>query len=147
MQRPSRRAVSGALVALVGAFVLSCHDSPTGPTRREPSSAVAVQGATQTGTAGAAATDSLVVRVTDDRGNPVAGVVVSFAVASGGGSLSAARSLIMSASSVWTFTVRDFFFSAIAVAIMLFLSRGPAPGYRVRHLLIYQPFRNVAGFI
>jgi Bacterial Ig-like domain (group 1)/Bacterial pre-peptidase C-terminal domain len=50
-------------------------------------------GDAQTGTVGTALADSLAVRATDRHGNPVAGVTVSFTVASGEASLSAASAV------------------------------------------------------
>ncbi|MBI4540112.1 MAG: Ig-like domain-containing protein [Gemmatimonadetes bacterium] len=58
---------------------------------------VKVSGDAQTGEAGTALADSLVVRVTDRFGNPVAGTTLQWAVASGGGSLSPATSTSSSA--------------------------------------------------
>ncbi|MEQ8329359.1 MAG: Ig-like domain-containing protein [Longimicrobiales bacterium] len=55
-----------------------------------PSAMTAVSGDAQTGTVGAALTQSLTVEVRDDAGQPVAGFTVSWSVASGGGSVSAA---------------------------------------------------------
>lgn len=56
----------------------------------QAASLVKVSGDTQSVAAGTAATQPLVVKVVDQFGNPVAGVTVSFAVASGGGNLSVA---------------------------------------------------------
>lgn len=47
-----------------------------------------VSGDNQTGTAGSALPNPLVVKVTDSTGNPQAGITVNFAVTSGGGSVS-----------------------------------------------------------
>src|SRR5262249_37624995 len=50
---------------------------------------VLVSGNNQTGTAGQSLASPFVVKVTDANGNPVSGISVSFAVAGGGGTLSA----------------------------------------------------------
>ncbi|MBW4603181.1 MAG: DUF4082 domain-containing protein [Calothrix sp. FI2-JRJ7] len=47
-----------------------------------------VSGDNQSGTAGSALSNPLVVKVTDSSGNPTAGITINFAVASGGGSVS-----------------------------------------------------------
>ncbi len=54
-----------------------------------PASLAMVSGSGQTGVAGKALPNPLVVEVTDSNGNPVQGVTVNFAVTAGGGSLSA----------------------------------------------------------
>ena len=59
-------------------------------TTAPPSSLIAAAGNGQTGIVGTQLLQDLVVRATDAVGNPKAGVVVSFAVTSGGGSLNAA---------------------------------------------------------
>src|SRR5262249_10261424 len=54
-----------------------------------PSSLIAASGDQQIGTVGTQLTQDLVVKATDAVGNPKAGVVISFAVTSGGGTLNA----------------------------------------------------------
>ncbi|HEU4699438.1 MAG TPA: Ig-like domain-containing protein [Gemmatimonadales bacterium] len=55
------------------------------PAEGEPASITVVRGAGQTGPSGAALGDSVVVRVTDTKGRPVAGQMVAFVVVGGGG--------------------------------------------------------------
>jgi len=59
-------------------------------TAREPAALTIVSGANQTAAAGSALTEALVVKVTDQYGNPVPGITVSFAVTGGAASLSSA---------------------------------------------------------
>jgi hypothetical protein len=59
-------------------------------TAREPAALTIVSGANQTAAAGSALADALVVKVTDQYGNPVPGITVSFAVTAGAASLSSA---------------------------------------------------------
>lgn len=82
---------SVVLAALVGAG-LSCSDA-TGPLDRPgpPAEVTVAKGDDQTGTAGSVATDSLVLVVKDEDSRPVRGVIVTFAVGQGGGTLSAAK--------------------------------------------------------
>lgn len=58
-----------------------------------PTRIISVSGNNQTGVVGNPLAQDVVVRVTDDLNNPKAGVTVTFAIASGGGSLSAANAV------------------------------------------------------
>ena len=79
---PGRRA--SALVALA-ALLAACDGGGTESPR--PSSAVAASSTTQTAIAGTAVTEPPAVRVTDQKGQPMAGVAVTFVVSAGGGTL------------------------------------------------------------
>lgn len=82
------RIVVPAVLVLAG---LSCSDS-TGPDEPGPPAAAAIaKGDDQSGTAGSIAGDSLALVVKDADGRPVRGVVVTFSVTQGGGSLSATQ--------------------------------------------------------
>jgi hypothetical protein len=71
----------------LGVLLAGCNKSdPTDPTI--PAKMVMVDGQPQTGAAGAVAVAPLRVRVLNQAGDPVAGVAVTWAVTSGGGSLS-----------------------------------------------------------
>jgi hypothetical protein len=59
-------------------------------TAREPAALTVISGANQTAAAGSALADALVVKVTDQYGNPVPGVTVNFSVTAGAASLSSA---------------------------------------------------------
>lgn len=74
----------------IGALVVlqACSDSGTEPS--SPAALVAGGGDTQTGTVGAALATPLLVRVSDQRGQPMSGVPVTWSVTAGGGSLSPA---------------------------------------------------------
>ncbi len=73
--------VLGAILAVAG---ITCgHDGMEAPPERDVASLVVLRGGGQTGTAGTALLDSLVVEVEDDQGAPVAGAEVSFAITSG----------------------------------------------------------------
>jgi hypothetical protein len=70
-----------------------------------PASLTIVSGNTQTGMAGSALPEPLVVLLADSYGNPVAGATVNFTVASGGGSLSTASAQTGAdgrAQAIWT---------------------------------------------
>ena len=58
-----------------------------------PTRVIAAAGNNQTGIVGNLLTQDIVVKVTDDLNNPKAGVTVSFAIGSGGGSLSATNAV------------------------------------------------------
>ena len=77
-------------ILLAAALLAACRDS-TGSS--PPASVGILSGNGQAATAGQAAPNPLVVRVTDADGDPVKGVTVQWAVSSGGGSLSAASSV------------------------------------------------------
>jgi hypothetical protein len=81
-----RRALALSLAALAPACTRDTSPLAVVPTT--PAASETRAGAGQTGTVGERLGDSLVVRVTDRFGNPVAGVPVSWAVASGGGTVS-----------------------------------------------------------
>lgn len=76
-----------AAATLTGLFLVACNGD-NGP--RPPSSLAAVSSTSFTGTVGELAADPLVVKVTDDRGGALGGIVVTFTVAEGGGSTTAA---------------------------------------------------------
>jgi len=59
-------------------------------TVREPAALTIVSGANQTAAVGSALADALVVKVTDQYGNPVSGITVNFSVTAGAASLSSA---------------------------------------------------------
>jgi hypothetical protein len=84
------RSFPHALAALVCAIALAGCDSPSDARVPVPSRIDAVSGDAQEAIVGTTLRDTLVVRVTDDRGKPVSGRVVDFRVISGGGSVSAA---------------------------------------------------------
>ncbi|MGQ0639848.1 MAG: beta strand repeat-containing protein [Gemmatimonadaceae bacterium] len=76
---------------LVGFLVLFTACGETGPSAPvDPSSVRAVSGAQLSGTAGQPLTDRVTVRVLDASNNPLEGVVVSFAVSAGGGTVTPA---------------------------------------------------------
>lgn len=78
------------------AFASACSgDAPTSSGVQKPatpSQVVVASGDSQTGTAGAKLADPLVVKVTDASGKAVSGTTVTWAVAEGGGTLSAPSS-------------------------------------------------------
>ncbi|HEX8672706.1 MAG TPA: Ig-like domain-containing protein [Longimicrobium sp.] len=65
----------------------ACGDSPSESVARVPARLDVVSGNTQEAVVGTELPEPLVVRVTDDRGKPLAGQVVNFRVVSGGGSV------------------------------------------------------------
>jgi len=73
-------------LALLG--VVTCDDDPSGPP--EPAAVVAVDGDAQVVTVGSDV--ALVVEVRDQGGQPIAGVEVTWSIASGGGALSSVSS-------------------------------------------------------
>ena len=80
------RMVPGALAC---ALVVSCGgDELLLPAEGEPSALVIAQGDAQSGVAGAALPEPIVVRVTDARNRPVSGSQVTFEAGSGGGTVS-----------------------------------------------------------
>jgi len=89
-----RRAASrGAftLFALMGLALGACDDDVTDPST--PTTVTIVSGDQQTATAGAALAAPFVVNIDDQNGNPMSGVTVTWAITSGGGSLSATSSV------------------------------------------------------
>jgi adhesin/invasin len=72
-----------AAVTLTALFLAACNGDD-GP--RPPSTVAAVSSSSFTGTVGDLVSDPLVVKVTDDRGAGLGGIVVTFTVAEGGGS-------------------------------------------------------------
>ena len=81
-----RSAVPRAAVAALTALVLAACKGDDGP--KPPATIVAISGAASTGVVGEFASDPLSVKVADASGAPVGGVVVTFTVAEGGGSVS-----------------------------------------------------------
>jgi adhesin/invasin len=76
-------------VMLVGAIALLAACGETGPSAPLDASSVSnVTGAPLSGTAGQALSDRIVVRVADANDNPLEGVIVTFAVTAGGGTVS-----------------------------------------------------------
>jgi hypothetical protein len=71
--------------------VLGCTDSGTGPEDSVATTLTAVGGQDQNGPVGAQLPDSLVVKVTDQHGQPMSGVTVSWSSFRGGGSFSDTR--------------------------------------------------------
>ncbi len=86
----SRRTVSVLGFILLGAVALACDRSKSGPTAA--STLTLVGGSGQTGPWGSALATPFVVAAADSNGNPVSGVVVTWAVATGAGSLSLSTS-------------------------------------------------------
>jgi alpha-tubulin suppressor-like RCC1 family protein len=74
-------------MALLAAGVASCSGDPISPSTGAPAALVAAGGDGQTGQVGTTLGLDFVARVDDAGGNPVAGVTVTWAVASGGGSI------------------------------------------------------------
>ncbi|MGI8498093.1 MAG: hypothetical protein ACR2OG_10995 [Gemmatimonadaceae bacterium] len=93
-----RRAVrSRWIVAIAMLALVACEATPTrttigvggnGGNQNTAASLVIVSGNNQTGSVGAALTDSIVVRVLNLANQPVAGATVTFTVLSGGGNVS-----------------------------------------------------------
>jgi len=85
-----------AVPALVGLSVASCgDDDPAGPPaggNDNPTAVAVASGDAQTGRTLEALDAPLVVRVTDAQGDPVSAAMVTWSVADGGGTLSAASS-------------------------------------------------------
>ncbi len=86
-RRPRSLVVGPALVLLMALTVAVCSDG-TGPPPAEPTSLAPVGAGWETGTAGEALADSVVVRVLDQHGQPLPGVSVMWIVTHGGGSVS-----------------------------------------------------------
>lgn len=92
-----------SVLALIG--VASCGPDATAPAQKAAISLLIVSGNAQSGVAGTELTQPLVVKVTNSKGQSVAGVVVNFRVTSGGGSLyagSASSDLKGVAADYWT---------------------------------------------
>jgi hypothetical protein len=100
----SRRFAS--FVAVVAALGLSaCGDGVVLPDEGAPATIMVVSGDTQTGPAGAALSQALVVRVSDSRDRPVANQTVGFAVDAGGGQVAPSSTTTNAdglASTAWT---------------------------------------------
>ncbi|HEV7586997.1 MAG TPA: Ig-like domain-containing protein [Longimicrobium sp.] len=88
MSVPSFRRGGRAAAALLCAAVaaVAC-DSPSAPGVREPAAIAVAAGGGQQGTAGQELPVPISVKVTDDRGRPVAGQAVTFHVTGGGGTV------------------------------------------------------------
>ncbi len=86
------RAAAFVAVALIGLTNVNCSDSGNGGTTPTPvaTTLALVSGDAQTGTAGAALTNPITVKVTDQDGDAMANVAVAFAATAGGGSVAAA---------------------------------------------------------
>lgn len=93
-----------ALLSVAAALALSGCDNE--PSRPEPPAAVAaLSGNGQPGTVGTQLSNPVVVRVTDDDGDPVKNATVTFQVTSGGGTVNPASAVTGSdglAQAVWT---------------------------------------------
>ena len=103
--RISKHNISCAVVALFALSLTHCGSSPSPVSPPTPSAIAQVSGNNQTGPAGQALAQPLLVQVTTASGAGVAGVSVTFAVTVGGGSLSAASTSTNSqgqGSVVWT---------------------------------------------
>src|SRR5688572_27487109 len=85
-EMPYTRTPRILLGSLVVAAMASCSGD-SGPQIGPPASVAVVSGDAQTGAVGAELAAPLTVRVTDSRGQAIAGTSVTFTVASGGGSL------------------------------------------------------------
>jgi sugar lactone lactonase YvrE len=82
--------LTGATLTITGAAGTLSHSTSTMlvvTTAAAPASLAYVSGNNQSGPAGAALPNPLVVKVTDASSNPIAGVTVSFAVTAGGGTV------------------------------------------------------------
>jgi hypothetical protein len=103
---PQTFTISAGVSGLTAAnFSVKAYAAGGSISNHSPSNLVLVSGNTQTGTAGQALANPLVVEVTDASGNAVSGVTVNFAVTAGGGSLSATQAIttaVGTASVVWT---------------------------------------------
>src|SRR5215210_394660 len=92
------------LTLCVGALLYSaCEREPTGLERA--SSVVVVSGDAQSGAAGSALKDALIVRVLDKGGQPVAGVTVDWTVSANGGQLATTQTVtneLGQASTTWS---------------------------------------------
>ncbi len=92
--RPTRlarhRAWALGVLATVG--LAACQTDGTGPDVGTPAGLEVAAGSGQSGRVGQALPQPVVVRVTDARGHPVAGVPVTFAAREGGGALAPATS-------------------------------------------------------
>lgn len=81
--------------ALLACTAIACGDSTTGPdgSAATPKVLQSYSGDNQQGTAGATLAGSLVVEVLGTKGEPVGGATVTFAIASGGGTVSPTSSV------------------------------------------------------
>jgi hypothetical protein len=77
------------LAAAIGLASLACHGSSQAPAAGTPARIEVASGSSQTGVVGQPLAGPVVVKVTDARGAPVAGQLVSFRATSGGGSAAA----------------------------------------------------------
>jgi hypothetical protein len=78
-----------ALMTVLAAGLAACHDTaPTGPEPQTPTSVTLVAGDTQTVFTDSTLLLPLTVLVTNQNGNHLAGIPVSWAIVSGGGTLS-----------------------------------------------------------
>jgi alpha-tubulin suppressor-like RCC1 family protein len=83
----SYRFTKGLRVAVVAAAVAGCSGDPISP-GSVPAAILSVSGDGQNAPVGTSLAQDFVVRVNDNAGNPVTGVTVSWAVSTGGGSIS-----------------------------------------------------------
>lgn len=86
-EQASPRVGRAAAALLCAALLAVACDSPSAPGRRIPAAIAVVGGADQQGVAGQELPAAIAVKVTDPRGRPVAGQVVTFHVTAGGGSI------------------------------------------------------------
>ncbi len=90
---PQTFTVSAGVTGLTAANFSVKANSPILGTTGPATSLILAGGNSQTGAAGAALANPLVVQVTDTSGNPVSGASVTFSIASGGGTLSSATAV------------------------------------------------------
>lgn len=100
------RSARALIVAIAGLTILNCSsDGDDGGPSQVATTLALVSGDAQTGTAGAALANPIMVKVTDQSGAAMANVSVAFAVTAGGGSVGAASGTTNSqgeASTTWT---------------------------------------------
>ena len=84
------RAILG--LAILAGGVGACSDDPNDDDDDSPATVTITSGNNQTGAVSAALANPIVVKVVDEDGDAVSGVTVNWAVASGGGTVSAPTS-------------------------------------------------------
>jgi len=80
---------SSAVLMLGASLLLGCGDGGLGPA--DVSTVQVVSGDAQTGVAGRALVQPLVVSAKDDKGDPISGIEIEFTVTQGGGQVSSAK--------------------------------------------------------